>query len=91
MQQLTAIWQLIDQPFVNTFRQSVYINDLTAGLQNADSAYKKLCPVQAEASFNLCMFDTNSPELRQKFERNEHLISQVDPKERVQIQPISSG
>ena len=84
----------MDQPFVNKFRRSVYVDDLTAGSHDANSAYEFYVKSKmrlAEANFNLRKFDTNSPELYQRIQQNEQLISQEDPKECVQTPPSSSG
>ena len=67
----------IDQPFVQKFRRSIYVDDLTAGSHNVESAFqfylKSKLPL-AEASFNLRKFDTNSPELRRRINDNEQML-----------------
>jgi hypothetical protein len=83
-------YSTLDQPFVSKFRRSIYVDDLTAGSHDADSAYEFYVKSKlrlAEANFNLRKFDTNSPKLRQRIESNEQLLSQGDQTERVQTRP----
>ena len=80
----------VDKPFVKKFRRSIYVDDLTAGSNDADSAYEFYVKSKmrlAEANFNLRKFDTNSPELRQTIEQNEQLLSQEDNQECAQTRP----
>ena len=77
-----AKFESIDWQFVNKFHRSVYVDDLTSGAQDVDSAYdfyikSKLC--LAEASFNLRKFETNSPELRERMAENERSLCQEPP------------
>ena len=63
---------------MSKFRRSIYVDDLTTGSHDADSAYEfyiKSNMRLAEASFNLRKFDTKSTELRQRIEHNEGLLS----------------
>ena len=67
----------IDQPFVKKFRRSIYVDDLTAGSHDVESAFEFYLKSKlrlAEASFNLRKFDTNSPELRRKISDNEQML-----------------
>ena len=67
----------IDQSFVKKFRRSIYVDGLTAGSHDVESAfefYLKSKSCLAEASFNLRKFDTNLPELCRRISDNEQML-----------------
>ena len=72
-------FQSVDQPFVEKFRRSMYVDDLTSGSFDVVSAYEfyiKSKSRLAEAGFNLRKFSTNSEELRQRIHDNEQRLHQ---------------
>ena len=74
----------IDQPFVEKFRRSIYVDDLTAGSHDVESAFEFYLKSKlrlAEASFNLRKFDTNSPELRWRISKSEQMLPQENDQE----------
>ena len=77
-------YELTDRPFVEKFRRSIYVDDLTVGSHDMESAYEFYIKSKvrlAEASFNLRKFDTNSPELRQRINYNERILCQGSSEE----------
>ena len=77
-------FKAIDQPFVEKFHRSIYVDDLTAGSHDVESTFEfylksKLC--LAKASFNLRKFDTNSPELRQRISESEQTLHRENDQE----------
>ena len=74
-------FKAIDQPFVEKFHRSIYVDDLTAGSHDVESAFEFYLKSKlrlAEASFNLRKFDTNSPELRQRISESEQTHQEND-------------
>ena len=60
--------------FVETFLRSIYVDDVSYGADDADSAYelyKKSKQILAKAGFNLRKFVTNSVSLSQNIQQNE--------------------
>ena len=63
-----------DSHFVEKFRRSICVDDLTAGSRDVEGAYEFYVKAKlrlAEASFNLRKFESNSSELRQRIQENE--------------------
>jgi len=75
-----------DHHFVEKFRRSVYVDDLTTGSGDVESAYEFYIKAKlrlAEASFNLRKFESNSPELRRRIQENEQESHQCSNAESV--------
>ena len=61
-----------DSHFVEKFRRSIYVDDLTAGSRHVEGAYEFYVKAKlhlAEASFNLRKFESNSSELHRRILR----------------------
>ena len=64
----------VDQQFVEKFEQSIYVDDMTFGAGDEESAfqlYRKAKRWLAEGAFNLRTFCTNCPELQRRIDMQE--------------------
>lgn len=92
-------YESTDQSFVEKILQSIYVDDLTTGCPDVESAhefYVKAKVRLAEAGFNLRKFATNSSELRQRIHSSEQAPCQESHKvppssEQVSMSDLSSG
>ena len=67
--------------FVQTFMQSIYVDDVSFGAEDDDSAfdlYLKSKTILAEGGFNLRKFITNSASLGRRIEVNERRLSKSE-------------
>lgn len=72
--------------FVETFCRFIYVDDLTTGSGDVESAHEFYIKVKlhlAEASFNLRTFWSNSPDLCQRIQENEQKSCQCSDAESV--------
>ena len=64
----------LDPDFIKCLLESIYVDDLTTGADNADEGfvlYKKAKEIMSSASFHLRKWKTNSRELRKLIEESE--------------------
>ena len=79
-----------DLDFVSKFRRSIYVDDVATGAATVDEAYqfyKRANSHLAKASFNLRKFESNSSELRQRINENEHLNNKLDSRGHLPTDP----
>lgn len=72
--------------FVETFCRSIYVDNLTTGSGDVESAHEFYIKVKlhlSEASFNLRMFESNSPDLCRRIQENEQKSYQCSDAESV--------
>ena len=64
----------LDPDFIKSLLESIYVDDLTTGADNAEEGfvlYKKAKEIMSSASFQLRKWKTNSRELRKLIEESE--------------------
>ena len=80
--------------FVETFLRSIYVDDVSYGADDADSAYelyKKSKQILAEGGFNLRKFVSNSVSLSQNIQQNESELSQGSPEGNAHLKDLMGG
>ena len=80
--------------FVKTFLRSIYVDDVSYGADDADSAYelyKKSKQALAEGKFNSRKFVTNSVSLSQNIQQNESELSQGSPEGNTHLRDLMGG
>ena len=83
-----------DSHFVEKFRRSIYVDDLTAGSRDVEGVYEFYVKAKlrlAEASFNLRKFESNSSELHRRIQENERKPCRDSSPESLNEPSLSSG